>query len=213
MASDPPDAERITWTNGVRRLGDLVPWEHNPRQIKEAEAGRLLDSLETFGQFQTIAIEPDNEIVDGHQRRAVWAVAEKYGLDFQVDVRIANRKLTEWEKQQLSIYAHKGAVGEFDFDELASWGIEDKLLDWGFKGWELGIQNDIDYDKLWQGMPEFEQEDLSPVKTISVHFASWEDVKAFSELMRQTITEKTKYIWYPKKERENLKEHIWRDES
>jgi ParB-like chromosome segregation protein Spo0J len=114
----------LTWTNDTRRLGDLVPWEHNPRQIKEAEAERLLDSLETFGQVQTIAIGPNNEIYDGHQRRYVWAAAVKYGPDFRVDVRVASRPLTERERQQLAVYLHEGTVGEWNFDELANWGIE-----------------------------------------------------------------------------------------
>jgi len=30
-------AEPITWTNDTRRLGDLVPWEHNPREINTKE--------------------------------------------------------------------------------------------------------------------------------------------------------------------------------
>ena len=64
----------IEWTNERRKLRDLIPWDHNPRQISTKEAERLGDSLEEFGQIQTIAIGPDGEIYDGHQRRAVWSL-------------------------------------------------------------------------------------------------------------------------------------------
>lgn len=62
----------------------------------------------------------------------------------------------------------------------------------------------VDFAEEWQGMPEFENED-SAYRTIYVHFKSQADVDAFAELVGQTITEETKYIWYPKTERRNLK--------
>jgi len=53
-------------------------------------------------------------------------------------------------------------------------------------------------------MPEFEQEDLSAWKSITIHFDSMDNLQNFAELVGQTLTEKTKSIWYPKKEREDL---------
>jgi len=52
----------------------------------------------------------------------------------------------------------------------------------------------------WKGMPEFVQEDLTPHRTIYVHFESNEDVSAFSDLIGQTITPLTKTLWYPEAE-------------
>lgn len=54
-----------------------------------------------------------------------------------------------------------------------------------------------EWKKLWVGMPEFIQEDLSPWKTISLHFASPGDMWLFSELVGQKLTENTRSIWYP----------------
>lgn len=54
------------------------------------------------------------------------------------------------------------------------------------------------WEEEWQGMPEFVQEDLSPFKTIMIHFESKEAVESFAELVDQTITVRTKSIWYPK---------------
>jgi hypothetical protein len=62
----------------------------------------------------------------------------------------------------------------------------------------------IDYAAEWRGMPEFEQQDLSAWKSIIIHFDTAENLHNFSELIDQNLTEKTKSIWYPKKEREDL---------
>ena len=78
---------------------------------------------------------------------------------------------------------------------------EDKILAGIVDGMKPQV---IDYEKEWQGMPEFEQEDLSAWKSITVHFDSPENLNNFSELIEQNLTEKTKSIWYPKKEREDL---------
>lgn len=48
-------SKQITWTNERRKLSDLIPWERNPRQIQDAQAERLADSVETFGQVETLA--------------------------------------------------------------------------------------------------------------------------------------------------------------
>ena len=120
----------ITWTNERRKLSDLIPWERNPRTIKNAQAERLVDCVETFGQVEALAVGPANQLYNGHQRLSV--LAGQYGMDYEVDVRVASRELTERERQQLTVYLHKGAAGEWDFDELANWGIEDDLVTWGF---------------------------------------------------------------------------------
>lgn len=125
----------ITWTNERRKLSDLIPWEHNPRVIKQKQAERLVDSVETFGQVETLAIDCDNNILNGHQRYSV--LAGQYGMDYEVDVRVASRPLTERERQQLTVYLHKGATGDFDMDLLANTFELDDLLAWGFDEGEL----------------------------------------------------------------------------
>jgi hypothetical protein len=125
----------ITWTNERRKLSDLIPWEKNPRTIKNAQAERLVDSVETFGQVETLAVGPGNALYNGHQRASV--LAGQYGMDYEVDVRVASRELTERERQQLTVYLHRGATGDFDFSELAAWNINDDLIAWGFDESEL----------------------------------------------------------------------------
>ena len=59
-----------------------------------------------------------------------------------------------------------------------------------------------DWQQHWVGMPEYEQENLSPYKTLKINFRNEEDVKKFSELLQQNITDKTKSIWFPEYDRE-----------
>lgn len=54
------------------------------------------------------------------------------------------------------------------------------------------------WKKEWQDMPEFIQEDLTPFKSVIVHFENREDMDSFAKLVEQRITKKTKFIWYPK---------------
>jgi len=129
----------ITWTNVTRKLGELQPWVRNPRQIKSDQARRLAESFDTFGQVETIAIGPDNEVYNGHQRLNV--LLAKHGADYVVECRQASRALTEKEREKLTVFLHKGAAGEWDFDILANEFEVDDLLEWGFEAFELGIDD------------------------------------------------------------------------
>jgi len=134
----------LIWANEKRKLSDLVPWPRNPRQIREDQAARLSESLDQFGQVDVIAIGPDGEVYNGHQRINVWAA--DHGANFEVDVRVASRELTEKEREKLTVFLHKGAAGEWDFDTLANEFELDELLEWGFE------ERDLELD-LWHQEP------------------------------------------------------------
>lgn len=129
----------ITWTNEKRKLSDFIPWDHNPREINKKEAERLGESLETFGQIQTIAIGPNGELYDGHQRHMVWSILPRLGPDFAVDVRVSSRPLTEKERQKLVIFLHRGTVGQWDWDIMANNFEVPELLEWGFEESDLQL--------------------------------------------------------------------------
>ena len=140
----------IIWTNERRKLKDLKPWERNPRQITKDQAKRLVESFDEFGQVETIAIGPNNEVYNGHQRLNV--LKDKYGEDYEVEVRVSSRELTEKQREKLTVYLHKGAAGVWDFDTLANEFELDDLLEWGFE------RNELDLD-LWVDDPP---EDVEP---------------------------------------------------
>lgn len=131
----------ISWRNDTATLGDLTPWERNPKRISKAHAERLLAYWRKIGQFQSIAIGPDGEVYDGHQRLSVLLAA--FGKSYQVDVRRASRALTEAERQELVIAAHTGTTGQWDWDALSAWDAGD-LQAWGMDaellaGWGADI--------------------------------------------------------------------------
>jgi hypothetical protein len=56
------------------------------------------------------------------------------------------------------------------------------------------------WEEYWRGMPEFVQNDLTPFHTVEVDFRRRDDIEAFSKLVGQTITQKTRSLWYPEAE-------------
>ena len=56
------------------------------------------------------------------------------------------------------------------------------------------------YDDQWRGMPEYVHDDLLPHSSVTVYFESLADRGAFSELVKQPISDLTKALWYPKAE-------------
>ena len=74
----------LTWTNCTATLGALKPWADNPRFSTKKQARALLNSWRDLGQFQTIAIGPDGEVYDGHQRLS--ALLTVHGADYPIDL-------------------------------------------------------------------------------------------------------------------------------
>lgn len=64
----------------------------------------------------------------------------------------------------------------------------------------LGIEGDTNnrVDEMWVNMPEFEQNDKRPYKSLTVNFRTKEDYDEFAGLISQQMTPKTKGIWHPK---------------
>lgn len=139
-------SDRITWTNEKRRLDELQPWPRNPRQINKDQAKRLAQSFDEFGQVETIAIGPGNQVYNGHQRLNV--LMDKHGGDYEIEVRVSSRELTEKEREKLTVFLHKGAAGEWNFDTLANEFEVDELVEWGFAPGELGISTIDESDSL-----------------------------------------------------------------
>jgi hypothetical protein len=73
----------------------------------------------------------------------------------------------------------------------------------------FGDEN-FDWQKEWQGMPEFVQKNLQEIHSITVHFVTVEDMKQFSELVGKNITFTTKSMLYPVTKTEKM---VWVDES
>jgi hypothetical protein len=65
----------------------------------------------------------------------------------------------------------------------------------------------------WHDMPEFTQDDLTPMYSITVHFEDENDLKEFAKLLNQTILPTTRSIWYPEAEIGRMANKRYRHES
>lgn len=170
--------QQIVWSNEKRKLSDLIPWERNPRQIKDKQAKLLAESFNDFGQVETVAISASGNIYNGHQRLSV--LAGKYGMDYEIDVRVSSRDLTEKERERLTVYLHRGATGEWDFDELANWDMSD-LLTWGFEESDFPFDVAPATDGEWgDALNKLPDEDRAPFQqiTFTLHDTQVEIVKS-----------------------------------
>lgn len=136
-----PAPVKLVWHNEKRRISDLIEWEKNPRQLSEAQARQLGESIRKFGFVEPVAINLDRTIIGGHMRRRVLQMQALVNPDAEIDVRVPNRMLTEDEFEELAIRLNRNQ-GEWDFDRLANWFDQEKLLEWGFESWEFGLGDD-----------------------------------------------------------------------
>lgn len=67
-----------------------------------------------------------------------------------------------------------------------------------------------DWEKHWQGMPEFIQGKKEPYAMINVRFASEEALQDFVKRIGQKCTRKTKAIWHPTFAR-GIAKQVWKD--
>ena len=126
------------WSNITVTLSQLKPWSLNPKFSTKVQAKKILESWTKFGQVLAVAIGPEYDVYDGHQRLS--ALNTLYGSDYVIDARQSNRPLADDERKALIITLHAGATGSWDWNALGSWKAED-LKSWGLdksalKGWK-----------------------------------------------------------------------------
>lgn len=56
---------------------------------------------------------------------------------------------------------------------------------------------DVDREAEWEGMPEFDNDDLTAKREVRVKFQDPEQVEEFAKLAGWTITDKTQSVWFP----------------
>jgi hypothetical protein len=186
------------------KLQNITPNPDNPRRINKIQMDRLVKSLREFPDMlsiREIVVDETMTVLGGNMR---LLALRKIGAK-EATAKIV-KGLTEAQKREF-IIKDNGAWGQWDFDLLANGWDDLPLADWG-----VPIPNFTDPNEEWKGMPEFGNEPKA-FKTLYVHFETQDDVENFAEFIGQTIGEKTKYIWYPEKERQDLKGQSFENES
>jgi ParB-like chromosome segregation protein Spo0J len=204
------------------RLAELNPYPNNAKDHPEEQVKKIADSIEEFGFTVPMVITGENEIIAGHGR--YQAVKEHLDLDevpviqrddlteAQADAfRLADNRITEstWDIEMLGDELNELQYEEIDL-ELT--GFNDDELD----AFDVSVSDpapDAREEFEESGLPEYENEDLTPEFSFKINFASKADLEDFSELVESTVTVDTTSIWYPKQEKRNVEDTAWEDES
>lgn len=180
----------------VMPLSALKPAPYNPRRIDDASRVALTKSIERFGIVEPIIWnERTGFVVGGHRRLEV--LEKKKAAETAVVVV----DLDDTDEKALNVALNSPHLtGQFTdelqalLDDIRAGDaalMEDLRLD------ELGFMNP---DEAWIGMPEFENEDQGAFASVKVNFPDRESLEKFAALIDQSLTPKTRSIWYPKAE-------------
>lgn len=187
----------------------LIPFQKNLVELHDVDAAKLKESIKTawIDPFK-VWVAPDGEIniLDGHQRHKVLKKG-KYTGDVQC-VQIERKDKQEAARFVLlfrSVYGKMTDEGLYEFIETFELDYNDlkptiDLQDFNMGTFEMSYYKDITPDVPEDertGMPEFQQEDQAAHRTIYIHFRNDEDIRDFAKIIKQKITDKTKYLWHP----------------
>lgn len=125
----------MEWKHEKRELSSLYENPHNPRRLSKFAGQELRKSLRKFGQCEPVVIQPDGEIIGGHQR---VRLLKKMGAQ-HVDVSVPESPLGKRDANELTIRLNKN-TGDWDDDILANEWEEELLLESGFTIEELGME-------------------------------------------------------------------------
>lgn len=200
-------------------IDDLIPNPRNARVHDAAQIEQIKRSIREFGFTVPILVDDDGMIVAGHGRRI--AASELYSAGEAIklpDGRVLGAGEVPvivargWSDEQRRAYTLAdnaiAANATWDDDllriELVELEGEEFNLDLtGFSKVDLGRLLDIEQNggvdpkEAWQGMPEFDQRDKTAFRSLPVHFKDQAAVDAFAKLIGQTITDKTRFLWFP----------------
>lgn len=190
----------------IRRVSDLLPDKKNANKGTERGRNLLEHSLRTYGTGRSILVDKHGQIIAGNK------TAEEsvdVGLEDVIVVESDGKKLVVVQRTDLDLNKDKSAralaiadnrVGQIDLDWDADvlLALKDEGIDLTLLGFNDPDIKPEPWEEAWRGMPEYANEDERPVRTLFVHFKSAKHVAAFAQLLKQTITDETKSLWFPK---------------
>lgn len=212
-------------------INELKKYHKNPRKITTTQYEALEKTMQEFGDLSGVVVNVRNqEVIGGNQRTSIFQKnADKVKItktaldkpDAQGTVAIGYIELNgskfsyrevDWDEDKearANIIANK-AGGFWDNDILANEFDENLLKESGFSDFELGIFGDItdenDVATEWEAMPEVNEKKIEGVyKSLIVHIKDEEAFHALQSILGQSMTEKTKFIHFPYRPKEDIK--------
>ncbi len=180
-------------------LTKLKKSKHQRNKHPEDQIERLAKIMDKHGVRQPIHISKQSgEVCFGHGR---WEAAKLNGYK---KYPVVYQDFKSDEEEYACVQSDNAIAGWSELDiltinaDLAELGPGFDVTLLGLKDFLLDISNEnFEANKEWAGMPEFTQEDKTAYKSVALHFHSQEAVDIFAKLIKQTITEDTRTIWYP----------------
>lgn len=195
----------MAWENriigsGIENPGELNKNPKNWRVHTRLQTKSMEAILDKIGWVQEVIVNKrTGNLVDGHLR------VELASKRKETEIPVKYVDLSEEEEDLVLLtYDPIGALIQADAEALKELADAADREDEGIRALIEDIEGEyglfkFDAEDEWKGMPEFIQEEEKHFKII-VHFPDDNAVNTFSELVGQKITEKTKYIWFPKQE-------------
>ncbi|MDN4590821.1 hypothetical protein DBA29_20280 [Xenophilus aerolatus] len=215
---------------GLRRVDDLVPFDRNSRTHSEAQVAQIAASIKEFGFTNPILVDEANTIIAGEGRwraakklkmdevpciviaglspaqKAAYVIADnKLGLNSAWDTEMLMKELARLDELHFDV--DLAGFSEVEILNLSCEVVVDAPAPDVSNGVGEQVENGTQADgfptppeKDWSGMPEFVQPDARPFRSVIVHMLDQAAADQFAALIGQTITEKTKYVFFPKKE-------------
>ena len=194
-------------------VDDLTTHPGNPRR---GDLAAVKASIEVNGFYGTIVAQRSSGYVLAGNHRLM--AARELGME-QVPVVWVDCDDTR-ARAILAADNRTSELGGFDSEALAQLleglRIEDALIGTGYDEGSisallssLGPEDDWSPEDEWVGMPEFEQEDLLAKYTLKINFLTVEDKLRFGVLIGQTLTEKTRSVWFPEQEEQKVADLRW----
>ena len=172
-------------------LDKIIPYENNPRKKRDIE--KVANSIKEFGWQQPIVVDKNYIVIVGHTRLKAAAY------------RIADNKTNEysdWDYSALNKEFTDLLDNNYELDNL---GFDEHELE-SLITFEDANTKWLDQDAEWQGMPEYDHDDNTPFRSMIMHFMNKKDLETFLKLIKQDATEKTRWLYFPRQEKQVLKD-------
>ena len=146
-----------------KKIGDLMPYENNPRKNDEA-VDAVAASISEFGWKVPVVIDTDNVIVAGHTR---YKAAKKLGIE-DIPCIVADDLSDEQVKAYRLADNKTGELAGWDFTALA---MEMAKIDMDMS--EFGFEEAMDDSVLDDLFTEAQDKEKEPKKVRCPHCGEW----------------------------------------
>jgi hypothetical protein len=220
MEPDRPPSQWPASKVAMWPLTKIKPYDRNPRTHPPEQIEALARDMREDGVTTAILVDENGVIIYGHGRRLA-AIKNGYtqypvmqALDWPEPQKKAVRLkdnfrglMSGWDAELLKLEAIDLRMAGFEPSQLMPPDMSGFLLTLE------GVNVEDPLSTEWGGMPAFTQGDKTAFRSIVVHFKDQESVDLFAKKIKQKITERTRFVWFPDIEIERTHDRVWKGKS